>query len=74
MAKQKLSPRAAAAKARRDKAAAKSDWGKYKKRTAQAANCPDGYDFDHATGKCIKASRNRAKNSRSGAVQRRYNV
>ena len=62
--KQKLSPKASAAKAKRDKAAAMSEWGKYKKRTAQRANCPKGYDFDHDTGKCIKASTNRAKNSK----------
>tara|TARA_R100000988_G_scaffold91452_1_gene55249 strand:+ start:447 stop:689 length:243 start_codon:yes stop_codon:yes gene_type:complete len=71
--KQKLSPKAAAAKARRDKSAAMSEWGKKKKRDAQKKNCPKGYDFDHASGKCIPASKNRAKNSRSGATKRKYN-
>jgi len=71
--KQKLSPKAAAAKARRDKRAAMSEWGKYKKRTAQQQDCPKGYDFDHASGKCIPRSKNRAKNSRSGNVKKKYN-
>ena len=71
--KQKLSPKASAAKARRDKAAAMSEWGKYKKRTAQAFGCRKGYDFDHDSGKCVKSSTNRAKNSRSGTTKRKYN-
>ena len=71
--KQKLSPEAAAAKKRRDKKAAMTEWGKFKKRTAQQRNCPKGYDFDHASGKCIRKSKNRAKNSRSGAVKKKYN-
>ena len=71
--KQKLSPKASAAKARRDKAAAMTEWGKYKKRTAQRKGCPDGQDFDHANGKCIPTSKNRAKNSRSGSTKRKYN-
>ena len=71
--KQKLSPKASAAKARRDKAAAMSEWGKYKKRTAQSKGCPDGQDFDHATGKCVSSSTNRANNSRSGNTKRKYN-
>ena len=71
--KQKLSPKASAAKARRDKSAAMSQWGKYKKRTAQAKGCPDGQDFDHASGKCISSGANRAKNSRSGNTQKKYN-
>ena len=50
-----------------------SEWGKYKKRTAQQKDCGDGYDFDHDTGKCVKASTNRANNDRDGAVQERYN-
>jgi len=70
--KQKLSPVAKRAKARRDKKSAMTAWGKYKKRTAQRKGCPDGKDFDHATGKCIKASSNRAKNSRSGNTKRKY--
>ena len=58
--KQKLSPKAAAAKAKRDKKAAMSEWGKYKKRTAQQKDCPDGHDYDHRTKKCVPASKNRA--------------
>jgi len=71
--KQKLSPSAAKRKAVRDKAAAMSEWGKKKKRDAQKKNCPKGYDFDHASGKCIPASANRKKNSRSGSTKRKYN-
>ena len=57
---QKLSPTARRAKAARDKRYAMSEWGKYKKRTAQAKRCPKGYDYDHRTSKCIKSSKNRA--------------
>ena len=57
---QKLSPAARRAKAARDKAYAMSEWGKYKKRTAQKKNCPEGYDYDHRLKKCVKASKNRA--------------
>ena len=57
---QKLSPAARRAKAARDKAYAMSEWGKYKKRTAQKKNCPEGYDYDHRLRKCVKASKNRA--------------
>jgi len=71
--KQKLSPAAAKRKAVRDKKSAMSAWGKYKKRTAQKANCPKGHDFDHALGRCIPRGKNRAKNSRSGATKRKYN-
>ena len=71
--KQKLSPKAAAAKARRDKASAMTSWGKYKKRTAQSKGCPAGQDFDHASGKCIPSSTNRANNSRSGFTKKKYN-
>ena len=71
--KQKLSPKASAAKARRDKTAAMSSWGKYKKRTAQAKGCPDGQDFDHDLNKCISVNANRKKNSRSGSTQRKHN-
>tara|TARA_R100001594_G_scaffold51754_2_gene85222 strand:+ start:1441 stop:1737 length:297 start_codon:yes stop_codon:yes gene_type:complete len=70
--KQKLSPKASAAKKRRDKAAAMSEWGKKKKRDAQRKKCKKGYDFDHASGKCIPKSKNRAKNSRSGTVKKKY--
>ena len=57
--KQKLKPAAAKRKAVRDKAAAMSEWGKFKKRTAQAKGCPSDQDFDHASGKCISANANR---------------
>ncbi len=70
--KQKLSPSAAKRKAARDKAAAMSEWGKYKKRTAQKKGCPKGQDFDHDAGKCMSANANRKKNSRSGATKRKY--
>jgi len=72
MPKQKLSPLARAAKRRRDKKAAMSPWGKFKKRTAQRKKCPPGFDYDHASCKCIRRGKNRAKNSRSGATRRRY--
>ena len=71
--KQKLSPKASAAKKRRDKAAAMTEWGKFKKRTAQQRGCPDGQDFDHASGKCVSSSTNRGNNSRSGSTKRKYN-
>ena len=70
--KQKLSPIARKAKARRDKAAAMTAWGKFKKRTAQKANCPKGQDFDHDLGKCISVKANRKKNSRAGATHKKY--
>lgn len=57
---QKLSATARRAKAARDKRYAMSDWGKYKKRTAQQKACPKGYDYDHRLKKCVKASKNRA--------------
>ena len=71
--KQKLSKEAALKKATRDKAAAMSEWGKYKKRTAQAKGCPSGQDFDHDLNKCISVNANRKKNSRSGSTQRKHN-
>ena len=74
MGKQKLSKKAAAAKKVRDKKYAMSEWGKYKKRTAQVKKCPKGQDFDHDSGRCISVKKNRAKNSRSGAVARRYGM
>ena len=74
MGKQKLSAKAAAAKKVRDQKYAMSEWGKYKKRTAQAKKCKKGEDYDHASCKCIPAKKNRAKNSRSGAVKRRYGM
>jgi hypothetical protein len=52
-----------------------SEWGKYKKRTAQAKKCAKGYDFDHRLGKCIKASKNRAGGkggTKNEKTQKRY--
>ena len=57
---QKLSPAARRAKAARDKAYAMSEWGKKKKRDAQKKGCPEGYDYDHRTKKCVPASKKRA--------------
>ena len=71
--KQQLSPKASAAKAKRDKGAAMTEWGKFKKRTAQAKGCPSGQDFDHASNKCISVNANRKKNSRSGSTKKKYN-
>ena len=71
---QKLSKEAAARKKARDLKYAKTDWRKYCKRTAQAKKCKKGEDYDHASCKCIPAKKNRAKNSRSGAVKRRYGM
>ena len=72
---QKLSIKARSAKAKRDKKYAMSEWGKYKKRTAQAKKCAKGYDFDHRLGKCIKASKNRAGGkggTKNEKTQRKY--
>ena len=71
--KQKLKPAAAKRKAETDQKAAMSEWGKFKKRTAQRAGCPDGQDFDHDLNKCISVNANRKKNSRSGSTQRKHN-
>ena len=60
---QKLSPTARRAKRARDKRYAMSEWGKYKKRTAQKKACPVGYDYDHRTKKCVPSSKNRAGGS-----------
>jgi hypothetical protein len=52
-----------------------SEWGKYKKRTAQAKKCKKGFDFDHRLGKCIKASKNRAGGkggTKNEKTQKRY--
>ena len=72
---QKLSIKARLAKAKREKKHAMSEWGKYKKRTAQAKKCKKGYDFDHRLGKCIKASKNRAGGkggTKNEKTQKRY--
>ena len=52
--KQKLKPAAAKRKAEADQKAAMTAWGKFKKRTAQRANCPKGHDFDHALFLLVK--------------------
>jgi hypothetical protein len=67
--KQKLSPEGRARKAARDLAYAKGEpWEgvstsqhrrTQKKAESQKRNCPTGYDFDHNTGKCVKAGHNR---------------
>ena len=72
---QKLSPTARRAKAARDKAYAMSEWGKYKKRTAQKKKCKPGYDYDHRLKKCVKASQNRAGGrggTKNETTRRRY--
>jgi|TARA_R100000084_G_C4523818_1_gene88019 hypothetical protein len=72
---QKLSPTARRAKAARDKKYAMSAWGKYKKRTAQKKKCKKGYDYDHRTCKCVKASKNRAGGkggTKNEKTRRRY--
>ena len=64
--KQKLSPKASAAKARRDKTAAMSPLGKRKKREAQVERRKKppaflkGKDYDHYTGSFVSSSKNRA--------------
>ncbi len=64
--KQKLSPKASAAKKVRDKKAAMSEDGKRKKRTAQVERGKKssaflkGKDYDHYTGSFVSTSSNRA--------------
>ena len=64
--KQKLSPKASAAKAVRDKKAAMSEDGKRKKREAQVLRRKKtsaflkGKDYDHYTGSFVSSSKNRA--------------
>ena len=64
--KQQLSPSAAKKKAVRDKAAAMSSPGKYKKRTAQVKRRKRSTaflkdkDYDHYTGSFVSSSSNRA--------------
>jgi len=57
---QKLTPTARRKKATRDKKYAMTEWGKYKKRTAQKKKCKKGYDYDHRLKKCVESSKNRA--------------
>ena len=64
--KQKLSPKAAAAKRVRDKKAAMSEDGKRKKREAHVLRRKKtsaflkGKDYDHYTGSFVSSSKNRA--------------
>ena len=72
---QKLSLTARRAKRARDKRYAMSEWGKYKKRTAQQKACPQGYDYDHRLKKCVKSSKNRAGGkggTKNETTQKRY--
>ena len=72
---QKLSATARRNKAARDKRYAMSEWGKYKKRTAQQKACPKGYDYDHRLKKCVKSFKNRAGGrggTKNEKTRRRY--
>jgi len=57
--KQQLSPIAARRKARRDYLYAMTPRRRRMKAESQAANCPEGYDYDHNTKKCVTSSHNR---------------
>ena len=57
--KQKLSPAAAKAKAIRDKKMAMTPRRRKMKAESQRKDCKKGYDYDHNTRKCVKASHNR---------------
>ena len=57
--KQKLSPEAAKAKAIRDTKMAKTARRTKMKAESQKVDCAKGYDYDHNTKKCVKASHNR---------------
>ena len=57
--KQKLSPVAAAAKAIRDKKYAMTDRRRKMKAESQKIDCPNGYDYDHNTKRCVTSSHNR---------------
>ena len=57
--KQHLSPAAAKAKAIRDLKYAKTDRRRKMKAESQAANCPEGHDYDHNTKRCVTSSHNR---------------
>jgi hypothetical protein len=57
--KQKLSPAAAKAKAIRDKKEAMTPRRRKMKAESQRKDCKKGYDYDHNTKKCVKASHNR---------------
>lgn len=68
--KQYLTPGARKRKAARDLAYAKTPARTRKKAESQRANCPDGQDYDHNTGKCVSESFNRggtqAKHKKDG--------
>ncbi len=57
--KQKLTPEARERKAIRDKKMAMTPRRRKMKAESQRKNCKNGYDYDHNTKKCVKASHNR---------------
>jgi hypothetical protein len=57
--KQKLSPGARARKAESDRLMAMTPRRRRMKAESQRKDCRDGYDYDHNTKKCVKASHNR---------------
>lgn len=57
--KQKLTPEARKRKAERDKKMAMTPRRRKMKAESQRKNCKKGYDYDHNTKKCVKASHNR---------------
>ena len=57
--KQKLSPGARARKAKSDYEMAMTPRRRKMKAESQRADCRAGYDYDHNTKKCVKASHNR---------------
>lgn len=76
--KQQLSPLAARKKARRDYLAAMTPRRRRMKAESQAANCPEGQDYDHNTKKCVSSSHNRggtqSKSKKDGTkAERRQN-
>ncbi len=76
--KQHLSPAAAKAKAIRDLKYAKTARRTRMKAESQAANCPEGHDYDHNTKRCVTSSHNRggtqSKSKKDGTkAERRQN-
>lgn len=66
--KQKLSPAAAAAKAIRDKKYAMTDRRRKMKAESQKIDCPNGYDYDHNTKRCVTSSHNRGGTQPKGEI------
>jgi hypothetical protein len=66
--KQHLSPAAAKAKAIRDKKYAMTDRRRKMKAESQKIDCPNGYDYDHNTGKCVSSSFNRGGTQPEGEI------